>query len=125
MLLHAPRFSKFLHGAAALFPNQVEKMPYWWLHNSDGTMSPATWEEMADDSDKYYDEVILLSTTSCQMQSAAGKSDVQQAVDECKADLGLSHQESMIELLKMGFLPKLLVLFQQTKQGSCPQGLPP
>lgn len=57
MLLHAPRFSKYLHGAAGLFPDTVEKMPYWFLHNTDGTMSPASWEEMADESDEFYNKV--------------------------------------------------------------------
>ena len=59
MLLLAPRFSKYLHGAAGLFPNVVEKMPYWYLCNTDGTMSPATWEELADDADRFYEEVRL------------------------------------------------------------------
>lgn len=57
MLLHAPRFSKYLHGAAGLFLDTVEKMPYWYLHNTDGTFSPATWEEMADNKDEHYEEV--------------------------------------------------------------------
>ena len=61
MLLLAPRFSKYLHGAAGLFPNVVEKMPYWYLCNTDGTTSPATWEELADDADKFYEEVCLLA----------------------------------------------------------------
>ena len=61
MLLLAPRFSKYLHGAAGLFPNVVEKMPYWYLCNTDGTMSPATWEEMADETDKLFEEVHLLA----------------------------------------------------------------
>ena len=58
MLLHAPRFSKYLHGVASIYPNEVEKMPYWFLHNQDGTMSHATWEEMADTSDELYTKVL-------------------------------------------------------------------
>ena len=60
MLLQAPRFSKYLHGVAALFPERVSKMPYWFLHNTDGSMTSATWEEMSDDKDTYYEEVSNL-----------------------------------------------------------------
>lgn len=48
MLVYAPRFSKYMHGCAALNPDAVDSMPYWYLRNDDGTLSTATWEEMAD-----------------------------------------------------------------------------
>ena len=51
MLVYAPRFSKYMHGCASLNPDAVASMPYWFLKNDDGTLSTATWEEMADTSD--------------------------------------------------------------------------
>lgn len=48
MLVYAPRFSKYLHGCAALNPNGVASMPYWFLENDDGTYAAATFSEMAD-----------------------------------------------------------------------------
>ena len=55
MLVYAPRFSKYLHGCASLHTDAVDSMPYWFLRNEDGTLSCASWEEMAEhteDSDK-------------------------------------------------------------------------
>ena len=52
MLVYAPKFSKYMHGCASLYPDAVESMPYWFLRNDDGTMSTATWDEMAETSDK-------------------------------------------------------------------------
>jgi SPX domain protein involved in polyphosphate accumulation len=53
LMLPAPRFSKHLHGTASLFPDSVEGLPYWFVDNNDGTLSPATWEEMAATEDPY------------------------------------------------------------------------
>ena len=59
-LLHAPRFSKYLHGVASLLASQIDRVPYWFLPeggpNKPGEgqlMSPATWEEMASQEDRY------------------------------------------------------------------------
>lgn len=69
MLLQAPRFSKYLHGVAAIFPERVSKMPYWFLHNTDGSMTSATWEEMSDDRDTFYEKAShqspIENLTSC------------------------------------------------------------
>ena len=48
MLAFAPRFSKFVHACACLHADQVSGLPYWFLPNADGSLSPASWEEMLD-----------------------------------------------------------------------------
>ena len=60
MLIHTPRFSKYLHGAAGLYPDVIERLPYWFLHNSDGTFSPATWDEMAAEEETGAEKVQLI-----------------------------------------------------------------
>ncbi|KAK9808768.1 hypothetical protein WJX72_003237 [[Myrmecia] bisecta] len=47
LLLHVPKFSKFLHGTATLFPDQLTTFPYWFIPDGRGSVSPANWEEMA------------------------------------------------------------------------------
>ena len=37
-------------------------------HNRDGSMSPATWEEMGDNRDDFYDKVSLCTLTSAARQ---------------------------------------------------------
>ena len=46
-------FSKFLHGAAVLYPGRCREVPYWFLPAEGGTLSPATFEEMSDTADVY------------------------------------------------------------------------
>ena len=60
LLLRVPKFSKYLHGVASLYPNQIEAIPYWFLPaDKEGyVMTPASWEEMADPKDPYL-KVIL------------------------------------------------------------------
>ena len=58
MLVAAPRFSKYLHGTAALFTDTVEKMPFWFLGNEDGSISPATWAEMAAQPEAEHEKVF-------------------------------------------------------------------
>ena len=55
ILLVVPKFSKFLHGTASLYQDLTENVPYWFLPATDGsdTMTPATWDEMADQEDIY------------------------------------------------------------------------
>ena len=55
LLLRVPKFSKYLHGVASLYPNRIEAIPYWFLPaDKDGyVMTPASWEEMADPKDPY------------------------------------------------------------------------
>lgn len=55
ILLPLPRFSKFLHGVGALFQSQLEQLPNWFLPDEANPdfMTPATWEEMADNSDEH------------------------------------------------------------------------
>ena len=48
MLAYVPRFSKFLHACACLHVDAVSQLPYWFLPNEDGSLSPASWDEMAD-----------------------------------------------------------------------------
>ena len=48
MLAYAPRFSKYIHACACLHVDAVSELPYWFLPNGDGSLSPASWEEMAD-----------------------------------------------------------------------------
>ena len=48
MLAYAPRFSKYLHACACLHADQVASLPYWFLPNGDGSLSPASWDEMVD-----------------------------------------------------------------------------
>jgi uncharacterized membrane protein YidH (DUF202 family) len=59
LLLAAPKFSKFLHGTAALYQERCEAVPHWWLPDEGDAarMTPATWEEMADPSDAYMKDV--------------------------------------------------------------------
>ena len=59
-LLHAPRFSKYLHGVASLLASKIHRVPYWFLPEGAPSkpgegqlMSPATWEEMASQEDCY------------------------------------------------------------------------
>lgn len=59
-LLHAPRFSKYLHGVASLLASKIDRVPYWFLPEGPPSkpgegqlMSPATWEEMASQEDRY------------------------------------------------------------------------
>ena len=55
LLLRVPKFSKYLHGVASLYPTSIEAFPYWFLPaDKDGyLMTPASWEEMADPDDPY------------------------------------------------------------------------
>ncbi len=55
LLLRVPKFSKYLHGVASLYPNRIEAIPYWFLPaDKEGyVMTPASWEEMADPKDPY------------------------------------------------------------------------
>ncbi|KAL0038844.1 hypothetical protein WJX79_010468 [Trebouxia sp. C0005] len=55
LLLRVPKFSKYLHGVASLYPNRIEAIPYWFLPaDKEGyVMTPASWEEMADPTDPY------------------------------------------------------------------------
>lgn len=55
LLLRVPKFSKYLHGVASLYPNRIEAIPYWFLPaDKEGyVMTPASWEEMADPKDAY------------------------------------------------------------------------
>lgn len=50
-----PKFSKYLHGVASLYPTRIEAFPYWFLPaDKDGyVMTPASWDEMADPQDPY------------------------------------------------------------------------
>ena len=48
MLAYVPRFSKYIHACACLHVDAVSELPYWFLPNGDGSLSPASWEEMAD-----------------------------------------------------------------------------
>ena len=50
MLLMVPKFSKFLHGTAALYQHITENVPYWFLPDprDKELLTPATWDEMAD-----------------------------------------------------------------------------
>jgi len=50
MLLVVPKFSKFLHGTAALYQQTTENVPYWFLPDprDKELLTPATWDEMAD-----------------------------------------------------------------------------
>lgn len=50
-----PKFSKYLHGVASLYPTRIEAFPYWFLPaDKDGyIMTPASWDEMADPQDPY------------------------------------------------------------------------
>ena len=64
MLIHAPRFSKYLHGAAGLYPEQVARLPYWFLQNEDGTMSPATWDDMAAEEETNFDKASPISSAA-------------------------------------------------------------
>lgn len=72
ILLPAPKFSKYLHGTAALFPDRVPRMPYWFLHDADGSMSPATWEEMADDDAAVQSEADRPCTSYLRQQASNG-----------------------------------------------------
>ena len=53
LLLEVPMFSKFLHGAAVLYPDRCREVPYWFLPDEGATLPPATYEEMADTADVY------------------------------------------------------------------------
>eukprot|EP00798_Chlamydomonas_sp_ICE-L_P011226 gene11226-18855_t len=85
LLVESPKFSKFLHGMACLYPSQVKNTPHWFvpMHNSSGQgslakqicaslcgkppdkgectgctyMRPALIEEMADASDPMKERV--------------------------------------------------------------------
>ena len=50
-----PKFSKYLHGVASLYPTRIDAFPYWFLPaDKDGyVMTPASWDEMADPQDPY------------------------------------------------------------------------
>jgi SPX domain protein involved in polyphosphate accumulation len=54
-VVEMPRFSKFLHGMALLYPNEVRNSPSWFLEDPDapGTFTPASIEEMGDQTDVY------------------------------------------------------------------------
>ena len=67
MLLNAPRFSKYLHGAAMLYAEGVSKTPYWFVQTMDGSMVPASWEEMSDDRDEFYEEVSLTAEPASEL----------------------------------------------------------
>lgn len=53
--MEVPRFSKFLHGVALLFPAACTNSPSWFLPDAAGGdhMTPATIEEMSDKTDQY------------------------------------------------------------------------
>ena len=55
LMLRVPKFSKYLHGVASLYPNRIESIPYWFLPaDKEGyVMTPASWEEMADPKDPH------------------------------------------------------------------------
>lgn len=60
-----PKFSKYLHGVASLYPDCIEAFPYWFLPaDKEGyVMTPASWEEMADPTDPYL-KVAVMSNLS-------------------------------------------------------------
>lgn len=67
LLLRVPKFSKYLHGVASLYPTKIEAFPYWFLPaDKDGyRMTPASWDEMADPQDPYL-KVELHPVQICQ-----------------------------------------------------------
>ncbi|KDD72374.1 VTC domain-containing protein, partial [Helicosporidium sp. ATCC 50920] len=50
MLLPVPKFSKYLHGTAALFQSSLRAAPHWFLPcpASPGALLPASWEELEE-----------------------------------------------------------------------------
>lgn len=53
MLVEVPKFSKFLHGSALLFGDNVNNSPFWFLPDGKNRWTPATLAEMSDPYDKY------------------------------------------------------------------------
>lgn len=53
LLVEVPKFSKFLHGSALLYPDKLKNTPFWFVPDNHGCMSPATIEELGDLGDKY------------------------------------------------------------------------
>lgn len=49
ILVKCPKFSKFLHGMALLYPDRCEHTPRWFIWDElAGTASPATLDEMRE-----------------------------------------------------------------------------
>ena len=53
LIIECPKFSKFLHGMALLYPKKLKNTPFWFLPDSEGNMTPATISELADETDKF------------------------------------------------------------------------
>ncbi|KAL0024932.1 hypothetical protein WJX77_004294 [Trebouxia sp. C0004] len=74
LLLRVPKFSKYLHGVASLYPNRIEAIPYWFLPaDKEGyVLTPASWEEMADPKDPYLKDAAawLFPTTEASRAAA-------------------------------------------------------
>lgn len=47
MLKMVPNFSKFLHGTAVLFADEIVQVPQWFVQSSNGQMVPGTLEQVA------------------------------------------------------------------------------
>jgi SPX domain protein involved in polyphosphate accumulation len=49
ILVAAPKFSKYIHGAASLFPDVVPAYPHWFVaDDTTGAMRAITVDELAD-----------------------------------------------------------------------------
>ncbi|GMH40033.1 hypothetical protein BSKO_07937 [Bryopsis sp. KO-2023] len=48
MLVMIQKFSKFLHGTAVLYPDNLKKFPPWFVKNSDGKVVAATLEQISE-----------------------------------------------------------------------------
>lgn len=51
MLVEGPKFSKFLHGMALLYPETLMNTPTWFTPDGTGHMRPAVINEMSDMTD--------------------------------------------------------------------------
>ena len=69
-----PKFSKYLHGVASLYPTRIEAFPFWFLPaDKEGyIMTPASWDEMADPQDPYL-KVQLHRRQTCHVNRTLGK----------------------------------------------------
>lgn len=57
VLKTVPNFSKFLHGAAVLFPDEIVQAPPWFVRNSSGQMIPGTLEQVT----KLFEQVRVVT----------------------------------------------------------------
>jgi len=96
MLIAVPKFSKFQHGMALLYPTKLRNSPWWFLPNADGKkgMSPATFEEMADTGDPYLQQANpALFGEAKHGQAPAAVSEYPSALETVTVDVNNNQKE--------------------------------